>query len=138
MRLTADEARERLAGARVTRLATLTPGGRPHIVPVTFAVDGDLIYTAVDAKPKSTTDLRRLRNIAAHPAVALLADHYDDDWSNLWWARADGDASVLTDDAAMANPVALLAGRYPQYAGGPPGGPVIAIRVSRWTGWSAT
>ena len=108
------------------------------MVPCTFAVDGDLIYTAVDAKPKSTTNLRRLRNIRDNPNVAVLADHYEDDWSALWWVRADGLASVVDDEATMARPIRLLADRYSQYAASPPGGPVIVIRVVRWTGWSAS
>lgn len=106
-------------------------------MPVTFAVDGDRIYTAVDAKPKSTTNLRRLRNIRDNPHVAVLADHYADDWSALWWVRADGRAAVVSDAEAMARPLRLLAERYPQYIASPPGGPVIVIQVDRWTGWSA-
>ena len=95
MRLSEPEARRRLASARVARLATAAADGRPHIVPVTFAVDGDRIYTAVDHKPKTTTKLRRLRNIAENPQVSLLADDYSDEWAKLWWARADGYAGVL-------------------------------------------
>jgi PPOX class probable F420-dependent enzyme len=132
-----DTARELLAAARVARLATVSPDGRPHIVPVAFAVEGDRIYSAVDAKPKTTRDLRRLANIRAHPGVAVLADHYAEDWTALWWARADGDASVLDDASAMARPVRLLAERYPLYRAAPPAGPVISILVRRWTGWSA-
>ena len=98
---------------------------------------GDCIYSAVDFKPKSSTDLRRLRNIRANPRVAALADHYEDDWGRLWWVRADGRAAILDDPAAMAPALALLAGRYPQYRDQPPGGPVISIRVTRWTGWAA-
>jgi PPOX class probable F420-dependent enzyme len=155
VRLPEAEARRRFASARVARLATADPDGRPHIVPFTFALGGDAgqraggrggdgedspadrIYSAVDAKPKSSTDLRRLRNIRANPRVAVLADHYEDDWGRLWWARADGQAVILDDPAAMAPALALLAGRYPRYRGQPPGGPVISIRVTRWTGWAA-
>ena len=138
MRLTPGEARERLGAARVARLATVSATGQPHLVPVTFAVDGDMIYTAVDHKPKTTTRLRRLANIAANPQVTLLADHYADDWDQLWWARADGHATVLTGPADIASPVALLAARYPQYQATPPAGPVIAITVTTWTAWSYT
>lgn len=137
MRIAPDDARLRLAAARVARLATISPDGRPHVVPVTFAVDEDVIYTAVDAKPKRTPRLQRLSNIRANPRVALLADHYHDDWAALWWVRADGLATVLDDEAGMIVPIRLLTGRYPQYAANPPAGPVIAIRVQRWTGWSA-
>ncbi|HEY5988601.1 MAG TPA: TIGR03668 family PPOX class F420-dependent oxidoreductase [Streptosporangiaceae bacterium] len=135
--LPAQEARRRFAAARVARLATVDGQGHPHIVPVTFAVDGDHIYSAVDAKPKTTTRLRRLRNIAAHPGVAVLADHYDDNWDRLWWVRADGRAAVLTQADEKAEPLHLLAERYPQYQVDPPDGPVIRIVVERWTGWSA-
>jgi len=138
LKLTASEARHRFATARVARLATTEPAGRPHLVPVTFALDGDLIYTVVDAKPKTTTDLRRLRNIGADPRVAVLADHYEDDWDALWWARADGLATILRDPAAMAGPLELLAARYRQYRAQPPGGPLIRIQAERWTGWAAS
>jgi len=121
----------------VARLATTGPAGRPHLVPVTFALDGDSIYTVVDAKPKTTTNLRRLRNIAADPRVAVLADHYEDDWDALWWARADGLASILREPAGRARPLELLAARYRQYQASPPAGPVIAIAVGRWIGWAA-
>ena len=106
-------------------------------MPVTFAVNGEMIYTAIDAKPKSTADLRRLHNILAFPHVAVLADHYDDDWAELWWVRADGRAVIVEERAAMAAPLAMLAALYPQYRDDPPAGPVISLRVSRWTGWSA-
>ena len=138
MRLGASEARRRFAMAHSARLATVSADGQPHLVPVTFVVDDDVIYTAVDAKPKSTRDLRRLANIRANPRACLLADHYADDWRALWWARADGTAGILGEPAEMAAPVSLLASRYPQYAADPPDGPVIAIRVTRWTGWSAS
>jgi PPOX class probable F420-dependent enzyme len=132
------EARRRFAAAVVARLATVGPAGQPHLVPVTFAVDGDRVYTAVDAKPKTTTDLRRLRNIAADPRVAMLADHYEADWGALWWARADGTAALLDRPADMAGPLRLLAARYPQYRAHPPAGPVISIQVGRWSGWAAS
>jgi PPOX class probable F420-dependent enzyme len=147
VRLPEPEARRRFAGVRVARLATVSPDGRPHVVPFTFALGSraggagsgpeDQIYSAVDAKPKSSTDLRRLRNIRADPRVAVLADHYEDDWGRLWWVRADGQAAILDSPAAMAPALALLAGRYPQYREQPPAGPVISIRVTRWTGWTA-
>jgi PPOX class probable F420-dependent enzyme len=127
-----------LADARVARLATVTEAGRPHIIPVIFAVNGNLLYTAVDAKPKTTANLRRLRNIRGNPQVAVLADRYHDDWTALWWVRADGRAAILEDPRQMAGPIALLARRYPQYRDIPPTGPVIAISVERWTGWAAS
>jgi len=137
MRISAEEARQRFGRVRSARLATVSADGEPHLVPVTFAMDGDVLYTAVDAKPKSTRQLRRLSNIRANPRVCLLADHYADDWSALWWVRADGTAAVVSDASEMAAPLGLLAARYQQYEADPPEGPVIAIQISRWSGWSA-
>jgi len=132
-------ARSRFAAEPVARLATAGADGRPHVVPVVFAVDGDTLYTAVDdVKPKSTQRLRRLRNIAENPAVALLADRYDDDWSALWWVRADGTARVLEPgDPEAGRARLLLAERYEPYRAAPPPGPVIVVAVERWTGWAA-
>ncbi|MPV35699.1 TIGR03668 family PPOX class F420-dependent oxidoreductase [Georgenia subflava] len=136
----AEEARARFAAARVARLASLTPAGEPHIVPVTFAVDGDVVWSAVDDKPKSTRRLQRLANIAAHPAVSLLVDRYDNDWSALWWVRADGPASItdLADTAEVHAALTELAAKYPQYAEVPPAGPLIRIGVTSWHAWSAS
>ena len=134
----AARARQLFAAARVARLATVSAEGRPHLVPCTFAVDGDAIYIAVDHKPKTTTRLRRLANIEANPSVSLLADHYDDDWAALWWVRADGRATVIAEQTAMAGPLSLLAQRYSQYVDQRPAGPVIDVRVTRWSGWTAT
>jgi PPOX class probable F420-dependent enzyme len=134
MRLPASEARSRFADARVARLATVSAAGVPHLVPVTFAVIGDRIVFVIDDKPKSTTRLRRLDNIAARPSVCLLADVYDEDWSRLWWARADGTASVVATDAEAID---ALAARYPAYAQRRPLGPVVSIEVTAWSGWAA-
>ena len=127
------EAREAFATARVARLATLTLDGAAHIVPICFAVDGDVIYSAIDHKPKRTTHPKRLRNINRDARVAVLADHYDDHWENLWWIRADGRARVVS---AGEQAVALLARRYEQYRERPPRGEMIVIDVTRWSGWS--
>lgn len=135
MRLSAAEARSRFVGSRVARLATVSADGVPHLVPVTFAVLGDRIVFVVDDKPKSTTRLRRLDNIAARPSVCLLVDVYDDDWARLWWARADGSATVLTTDTEAVD---ALAARYPAYVERRPGGPVVSIAVTTWRGWAAT
>jgi PPOX class probable F420-dependent enzyme len=126
-------ARARFAAARVARLAT----AGPHVVPICFAVAGEKIWSAVDdAKPKRTRALKRLRNIEADPQVSLVADHYEDeDWSQLWWVRADGTARVLEASAAA---LALLCERYPQYAEAPPPGPFLEISVARWVGWAAS
>jgi PPOX class probable F420-dependent enzyme len=134
--VTPAEARRRFAAARVARLATADADGRPHLVPVVFAVDGDRVYSVVDAKPKRTTALRRLANVAENPAVALLVDHYDDaDWDALWWVRAEGRGRVLTPEAGEAAlAVRLLRERYPQQQAV---GAVLAVDVERWSGWSA-
>ncbi|MQA16999.1 MAG: TIGR03668 family PPOX class F420-dependent oxidoreductase [Pseudonocardiaceae bacterium] len=129
-------ARRRFAEARVARLATVSRP--PHLVPVTFALDGDTVYTAVDAKPKRSRQLRRLDNIEADSAVALLADHYSDDWHELWWVRADGEATVRHDPAVLHRATPLLAAKYPQYRHAPPEGPVIVVAVTAWRGWSAS
>ena len=137
VRLSQEQARARFGAARVARLATTGLDGQPHLVPVTFAVDGDLIYTAVDHKPKTTVNLRRLRNILQNPRVALLADHYAENWDALWWVRVDGSASIVEHGQVAQHPIDMLATRYEQYRQTRPGGPVIVIQADRWTGWSA-
>jgi PPOX class probable F420-dependent enzyme len=137
MRLDPDEARARFTGAQVLRLATSGADGAPHVVPCTFAVDGTgRIVIGIDDKPKSSVNLRRLRNIAGNPRVSLLADHYSEDWEQLWWARADGLAAIepFGDDHAWH--WELLRRKYPQYQGQSLNGPVIAVTVSSWTGWA--
>jgi PPOX class probable F420-dependent enzyme len=131
-----DEARARFAAARVARLATVGADGRPHLVPIVFAVDDDQIYSVVDAKPKRTTALRRLANVRENPAVAVLADYYEDaDWEALWWVRADGTGRIVDpggDEGRRA--LARLAERYPQLQ---PTGDVLVVDVDRWSGWAA-
>ena len=137
MRLDPAEARALFASAPVARLATVRPDGSPHIVPVCFAFRGETIYTAVDHKPKATSALARLVHIAAEPRVALLADRYEDDWSQLWWVRVDGDATVVASPQERDEARAALRAAYPQYAERPPKGPVIAVRPRRFSGWRA-
>ena len=122
MRLNVDEARGRFVGSPVARLATVTESGRPHVVPIVFVVVDDVLYTSVDAKPKTTTALQRLANIAANPAVSVLVDHYSDDWTRLWWVRADGDARIAEADEDR-NARRQLTVRYPIYLEQPPPGP---------------
>jgi PPOX class probable F420-dependent enzyme len=131
-----EEARARFAGARVARLATADAAGTPHLVPIAFAVAGDTIYSAVDAKPKRTRALRRLANVRANPAVSLLVDHWDEeDWSRLWWVRADGRGRVLDpEDQEARHAVELLRERYPRQRAD---GEVLAVAVERWSGWNA-
>jgi PPOX class probable F420-dependent enzyme len=118
-------------------LATVGPDAVPHIVPVVFAVHGDVVYTAVDAKRKSTRRLRRLANIEANPQVSLLVDHYEDDWSQLWWVRADGVAAIHYSGEEMAAGYALLRRKYPQYQRIALDGPVVTVDVKRWSSWQA-
>jgi PPOX class probable F420-dependent enzyme len=136
MRLDETEARDRFVAARVARLATAGDDGVPHVVPVTFAVFGDAIFFAIDHKPKTTTNLRRLRNIEVNPAVSFLVDQYEEDWTRLWWARADGVARILTEPADRADPVRRLQEKYGQYRERPPAGVVVATTVATWHGWS--
>jgi PPOX class probable F420-dependent enzyme len=132
------DARDLLAAARVATLGTVAPSGRPHLVPVCFAVDGDAIYSVVDGKPKRTQRLQRLANVRAEPRVCVLADGYDEDWSRLWWARADGTAAVIgPEEPGREHGLALLAARYPQYRAAPPQGALLVVNVERWTGWRA-
>jgi PPOX class probable F420-dependent enzyme len=133
----------RFTQSPIARLATITPDGTPHLVPVVFAVDADpqdghdVVYTAVDAKPKTTHRLRRLLNIESNPQVSLLVDHYADDWTQLWWVRADGVAAIHADGQAMDTGYRLLRAKYRQYQSVPLNGPVIAIIVRRWSSWQA-
>jgi PPOX class probable F420-dependent enzyme len=129
--------RERTAveRARVARLATVRPEGTPHVVPVTFAVQGDTLVTVIDEKPKTTRELQRLRNVAVHPAASLLVDRYNDDWSQLWWVRLDGDAEVVRDEPRRTDLLAPLVAKYGQYADEQPAGPVIVVRVRHVVSW---
>ncbi|HEX6336867.1 MAG TPA: TIGR03668 family PPOX class F420-dependent oxidoreductase [Jiangellaceae bacterium] len=136
MRLDESTCRERFAAARVARLATAGQAGQPHIVPVTFALSGETIVTAIDQKPKTTANLRRLRNIAQNPRVSLLIDHYADEWTQLWWVRVDGMARLAEADEVRQAAIRALAAKYDQYRDDPPRGPVIEIQVRSWRGWS--
>ncbi|MFD6096545.1 TIGR03668 family PPOX class F420-dependent oxidoreductase [Nocardiopsis flavescens] len=136
MRWSAECAREAFTGSRVARLATVGGEGQPHLVPVTFAVYEDTVAIAVDRKPKSTRNLKRLRNIEGNPRVSLLADEYDDDWERLWWARADGLARVEYSGPDWQRARERLIARYSQYREAPPEDAMILVAVSRWSGWS--
>jgi PPOX class probable F420-dependent enzyme len=126
----------RVAAARVARLATADADGRPHIVAISFVLDDQTLYFAVDAKPKRTTNLKRLRNIATNPAVSILMDHYEEEWKSLWWVRLDGTARVVTEEAEGERALDLLAQRYVQYRAARPAGPVVAVSIERMTGWA--
>ncbi len=129
------DAEARFARSPVARLATAGPDGRPHLVPVVFAVHEQVVYTAVDAKPKTTQRLRRLIDIEGNPQVSLLVDHYDDDWTRLWWVRADGVATIHHDGSAADAGRDLLRAKYAQYQSVSLDGPVIAVDVRRWISW---
>jgi PPOX class probable F420-dependent enzyme len=132
------EIRRRLREARVAHLATAGSDGRPHIVPICFVEMSNEIIFAVDHKPKRTTDLQRLRNIAANPQVAVMVDHYEEDWSRIWWVRIDGSARVLESRESTELAIDALSARYSQYRRERPTGPVVSIRIERLSGWSAT
>lgn len=135
------DAADAFAAAPVAVLATVGADGGPHTVPVVFAAHtgpaGVTLYTAVDAKRKSTHRLRRLANIAANPRVSLLVDHYDEDWTQLWWVRADGVATVHDHGEEMAAGYALLRGKYPQYERIALNGPVVSVMIDHWASWHA-
>ena len=129
------------AQSPVAMLATVGSDGAPHVVPVVFAVNTDrehpVVYTAVDAKRKSTKRLQRLTNIEANPRVSLLVDHYEDDWSQLWWVRADGVAEIHQSGDEMASGYALLRSKYVQYQRLALDGPVVTVAIDRWAAWHA-
>jgi PPOX class probable F420-dependent enzyme len=127
----------RLTSARVARLATTCPHGRPHIVPIVFTLDGETLYSAVDRKPKRSQTLQRIENARARPDVTILVDHYDEDWTQLWWIRLRGRARVLDDGEERERALELLAEKYPQYVSDPPDGAVLAVDVLETLTWSA-
>jgi PPOX class probable F420-dependent enzyme len=133
-----DEMRRRVEAARVARLATLAADGTPHLVPFCFVLAGQHLYSAVDRKKKRTTRLQRLANVARDPRVTVLVDHYEEDWTRLWWVSLSGRARELDRDSEAERALQLLAGKYPQYAALPPAGPVLRIEVQRWSGWEAS
>jgi PPOX class probable F420-dependent enzyme len=133
-----SELRGRFASSPVAHLSTVRPDGRPHVVPIVFALVGDTVYTAVDAKPKRSRDLQRLANLRGEPRCALLVDHYEDDWRRLWWVRADGRGEVVDAPLAPHTGIQALVQRFPQYRDEPPSGPLLVITVERWNGWTST
>ena len=122
----------------MARLATVRPDGGPHVVPVVFALVEETVYSAVDAKPKRSPRLQRLVNVRAEPRCALLVDHFEDDWTRLWWVRADG-AGTVVDRPGSAHPgIEALVERHARYRDAPPSGPLLVVVVDRWSGWSST
>jgi PPOX class probable F420-dependent enzyme len=134
-----DQARALAAGARVARLGTLSNTGRVDLVPMTFALVDDVMYTAVDHKPKRTTELKRLENVRASPEVSVLVDEYDDhDWSTLWWVRLRGLARVVQEGPEYDQGIDALVAKYEQYRSTRPSGPAIVVELIRWQWWSAS
>ena len=123
--------------ARVARLATIDPDGCPHLVPIAFVIDGQTLYTAVDAKPKRSRRLRRIENARNRPDVTVLVDHYEDDWSRLWWVRLDGTARVLDDGEEAELALRLLIEKYEQYRREGPNLPVLAVDIRNWRSWAS-
>jgi PPOX class probable F420-dependent enzyme len=119
---------------RVARLATIRPDGSPRLVPICFALDHDTLYSAVDEKPKRTRQLARLADIERDPRVEVVIDHYDDDWSQLWWVRLRGRARVV---ACNPRALELLCAKYHQYREQPPRGPFITVNIDERREWSA-
>jgi PPOX class probable F420-dependent enzyme len=131
-----DELRRRFASSPVARLATVRPGGGPHVVPMVFALIDDTAYSAVDAKAKRSRGLQRLVNVRADPRCALLVDRYDDHWGQLWWVRADGRGEVVDEPSETHPGIRALVQRFPQYRDDPPAGPLLVVTVQRWSGWA--
>jgi PPOX class probable F420-dependent enzyme len=127
--------RRRVAGSGVARLATLDVDGRPHLVPIAFVLDGDTLYSAVDAKPKRSRTLRRIENARRRPDVTVLVDNYDDDWTRLWWVRLRGRARVLEGGAEARRALELLTAKYEQYREVAPGLPVLAVDIQESRVW---
>ncbi len=132
------EALDRLGRSPVGHLATITPDSKPHVVPVTFAVSENRVLTMVDHKPKTTHRLQRLTNIREHGTASLLADHYESEWSRLWWVRIDGAATVHDAGPIWQLARDALAAKYSQYGQRPPEGPAINLEIDRVTFWEST
>jgi PPOX class probable F420-dependent enzyme len=137
-----DWASELLAQARVGRLGLLDLSGAPRVQPITFVMHDARLWSAIDAKPKSVPAVRlaRVRFLAHDPRVALTVDDYEEDWQRLRWVQVLGRGSVVQASSAPEAPAALaaLAGKYPQYRGAPPPGPLLAIEPQRCLCWSAS
>jgi PPOX class probable F420-dependent enzyme len=138
----AREALDRLREARVATLATVRPDGRPHAVPVVFALlmrtERPTLYWGVDRKPKATEHLQRLRNLGSNPNAEVMAHGYDDaEWSRLWWVRASGPARTVTDVGERLDAVRGLQSKYPQYGAEAPDGVVVAIDLVDVSGWAS-
>ncbi len=133
-----DDERRFLAKQRIAHLATADRRAVPHVVPVCFAVLGPTLYITIDEKPKrrSPATLKRLRNIAENPAVAVIVDRYDEDWARLGWVMLRGHAEILHEGREHRDAQVLLRSRYPQLGAMEIAKyPVIAVRIERTTSW---
>lgn len=127
--------RRRVVEARVGRLATVRPDGRPHVVPFVFVLDGENLYSSIDAKPKRAPELQRIRNIEANPSVEVVVDEYREPWPGIWWVRLQGRGEVLEDGRERDRALRMLAEKYPDYRDMPPQDAVVVVRIERWRGW---
>ena len=137
-RVLADDVRRFVASARVGRLATSTPEGLPHVIPVCFELLGDSVYIGLDAKPKTVDvlKLRRVRNIVGNPQAAFIVDRYSDDWSRLGYVLISADAGLVSDHHERTNAIEALRNKYDQYHTLlPDEAPVIRLRPRRATSW---
>ena len=139
-----DEARRLLEKARVARLATADAAGRPHLVPVVFAMKESRLFIPIDHKPKKSRDpyaLRRVRNLRDNPRASILVDHYEEDWRRLAWVRVDGSVELVSNDPGYSEGVRALTTRYPQYTAHPlppaPDGLLIVIEMNTIRTWHA-
>lgn len=133
-----DSERQFVEARKVAHLATADRQAVPHVVPVCFAISVVSLYIAIDGKPKrgSPTKLKRLRNIAENPSVAVVIDHYDEDWTRLGWVMIRGRAEVLLDGPEKVDALGLLRARYVQYSTmALEGSPLIALRMEHTTSW---
>ncbi len=138
MRIPEDRARSLVAEARVARLATIDPDGRPNLVPFCFALQGDTIFSSVDGKPKERRRLQRAANVERDPRLTVIVDRYDEDWDRVWWVRVRGLGRILDEGPEYEGALAVLTAKYPQYTEDPPPGPALAIQAVGWRGWSAS
>ena len=120
----------------MARLGTVAKDGPPHLVPICFLLQGDILWSAIDQKPKRGVRLRRLQNLEQDPHVSILIDSYEEDWSRLWWIRLEGTARIIDGQEKEGKlGLQLLSGKYPQYRQNPPPGPLIRAEIERWTVW---
>jgi PPOX class probable F420-dependent enzyme len=129
-------ARELLESSRVARLGLLDGDGQPRVLPITFALEGECVWSAIDKKPKRSSEPARVRFLREHPRAAISVDRYEDDWERLAWVQLQCDATIL-EAAAAPTALAALAAKYPQYQDDPPPGPLLRFEPRSATSWRA-